>query len=113
MTIVIAERRLTAVRPAAKPVLVTVQVGCPARAASPAEGDWYCSIRIKGFGRTRTQSFFGVDQLQALQFALGILEREVQAFVGNAQITWLGQSDLGLKPWMPDGLSRKDGAPAP
>ena len=44
---------------------------------------------------------FGIDKLQALQFALGLLELEVKAFAGESQLSWLGKKVLGLKPWTP------------
>jgi hypothetical protein len=99
MTAVIAERKLTAVVPGAKRTILTIQIGCPARDPSP-KGDWYCPIRLKASGRNKTKALFGVDPLQALQFALGILDLEVHAFAGGTRLSWLEQPELGLKPWI-------------
>ena len=100
MTMVIAERKLTAVLPTGKRRIITIQIGRPARDPNP-NGAWYCPIRVKGMGKVLVHSFFGVDQLQALQFAQGILDLEVHGFAESCRLSWLGQPDLGLKPWIP------------
>jgi hypothetical protein len=106
MTTVIAERRIRATVPGAQAATITIQIGRPARDPNP-KGDWYCPITMKGFGRSKTRAFFGIDPLQALQFALGILDLEVRAFAGTARLSWLEQPDSGLKPWIPEQKAKE------
>jgi len=99
MTEVIAERSLSVVTPDGKAGSLTVQVGKPARDSSPG-GDWYCPYRIVGLGRDRIRRVFGIDPLQTLQFLLVVLEPEVRRFASDVELSWLGEADLGLKPWL-------------
>ena len=107
MTAVIAERKIMAALPGRKTTVITIQIGRPARDPNP-KGDWYCPIRIKGFGQNKTQALFGIDPLQALHFALDILELQVRGFAGTARLSWLNQSDIGLKPWMPKSKGKRN-----
>lgn len=100
MTKVIAERSIESTLSEGRSETLLVQVGHPARDPNPG-GDWYCPLRIKGKTKERLHACFGIDKLQALQFALGLLEPEVRAFAENCQLSWLGQKRLGLKPWTP------------
>jgi len=100
MTAVIAEREIEAIRADGQDETIIVQVGRPARDPNP-KGDWYCPLRIKGREKERVHVVFGIDKLQALQFALGLLDLEVKAFAGKGQLSWLGKKALGLRPWTP------------
>jgi len=100
MTKVIAERHIESTRLDGRCETLIVQVGQPARDPNPG-GDWYCPLRIKGASKERLHACFGIDKLQALQFALGLLELEVRVFAGKGQLSWLGKKRLGLRPWTP------------
>ena len=100
MTKVIAERHIESTLSDGRSETLIVQVGQPARDPNSG-GDWYCPLRIKGTTKERLHACFGIDKLQALQFALGLLELEVRVFAGKGQLSWLGQKRLGLRPWTP------------
>ena len=106
MTAVIAERKIDVILPEGKAGKLTIQIGRPGRDPNP-NGDWYCPVCIRGMSKERVRSFFGIDPLQALQFALGLLDLEVRAFAGPYQLSWLEHADLGLKPWFPKRKIKK------
>jgi hypothetical protein len=60
-----------------------------------------CSFRIKSGGLMRTETVFGIDELQALQLALGYLRAKLQKInqASGSQLRWLGDenSDLGIR----------------
>jgi len=105
MTKVIAERHIESTLSDGRSETLIVQVGQPARDPNSG-GDWYCPLRIKGTTKERLHACFGIDKLQALQFALGLLELEVRVFAGKGQLSWLGKKRLGLRPWTPKPKKR-------
>lgn len=106
MTAVIAERKIDAISPDGRTGSITIQIGRPECDPNPG-GDWYCPIYIRGMGRDGVRSFFGVDSLQALQFALGILDLEVRRFAGTYRLSWIECANLGLKPWSPTRIPKR------
>lgn len=94
MTDVIAERRLTLVEDG-KRRRVLVRIGAPARDVPVAGGrDWRCPFRITG--HSQQLQAVGVDSMQALTFALQIVEILLSSREGTGQLEWLGQTELGF-----------------
>jgi hypothetical protein len=66
--------------------------------------EYMCSFRIRSEGETDTQTVFGIDELQALQLALGYLKAKLQHMneAAGSQLRWLGDEtgDLGIR--LPD-----------
>ena len=70
-----------------------LRVGTP----KARESDWACQVQVVGLQDDHIFEIFGIDSLQALQLAvkfIGILLKAKQD--DGAQITWLGETDLGL-----------------
>jgi hypothetical protein len=106
MTSVIAERTLEVILPDGKEDTLTIQIGRPARDPNPG-GNWHCPVRMRRMGKEEVRSHYGIDPLQALQFTLGILDLRVRAFAEPCRLSWLGQPDLGLEPWVPKQKLKK------
>ena len=101
MTKPVAERRISAVESDGRSRQLRVEIGTPAPEPE-AGGDWYCPIRLTYRGKERIYSFVGIDSLQALHFALGLLELQVKGAAGNAVLSWMETNELFLRPWSPE-----------
>ena len=77
--------------------MLEVEIGAPAR--SPfAENEFMCSSRFIYAGSEQSQTAYGIDELQALQLALGDLHaalRRVEGSEGRA-LRWEGEEVGGL-----------------
>lgn len=94
MTDVIAERRLTLVENG-KRWRILVRIGTPVRDVPVAGGmDWRCPFRITGY--RQVPPAIGVDSMQALTFALQLVEVLLSTRQGGGQLEWLEQSELGF-----------------
>jgi hypothetical protein len=56
---------------------VRVEVGRPRRVKN---GDWACEFRVLGVGHSKVYTLEGVDSLQALQMALGLMAVQVESY---------------------------------
>jgi hypothetical protein len=78
---------------------VVVRVGVPV-GVEDGEGrhEWSCAIEVVGLGRAVRRHVYGVDGIQALLLALGVLDAHVRrlAIIRKGRLTWLGSEDLGL-----------------
>lgn len=64
-----------------------------------ANDEWVCEYSIESVASaTRRRSIFGVDAMQALILSLRTIRAELDALRSKgAELTWLGESDLGLQ----------------
>ncbi len=96
---IIASRKYHAVGGKAPGLVVEVQIGKPTKAPR-AEGDFLCRFRLRSSGQDCIETVYGVDELQALQLALGYLEAKLKMLVksSGAQLRWEGgeAGDLGI-----------------
>ncbi|HUR95698.1 MAG TPA: hypothetical protein VMY76_14030 [Gemmatimonadales bacterium] len=93
----LAIRQLTLL-PSRRPVVLELD----APAARP-NGEWSCSYRVGGLGRTRAGSVVGADGLEALLLAVVAVRRELEPFGGR--LTWAGEpGELGLPEFVPEFL---------
>lgn len=94
---IIARRRYFWVGDTEALAALEVEIGAPAR--SPvAENEFTCSYRFTYAGSEQSQTAYGVDELQALQLALGDLYaalRRVEGSEGRA-LRWEGEETGGL-----------------
>lgn len=62
--------------------------------------EYMCSFRIRSEGSVKTETVFGVDELQALQLALAYLKAKLQEVneASGSRLRWLGdeKGDLGI-----------------
>jgi hypothetical protein len=88
-------RRLSLL-PGGQPVVLELDIPRERR-----DGEWICLYRVRGLGRLRSGRAVGEDGLQALQFALAAVRRELEPFA--ARLTWAGEpGELGLPENVPD-----------
>ncbi len=71
-------------------------------AKSPHADDGYmCSFRLTTPGSERTETVYGIDELQALQLALGDVEAKLKALSSSANLHlhWVGgeDGDMGIR----------------
>ena len=96
----IARRSFYQVGDEAKTPIVQVEICTPSPSPHLA-GEFMCSYRISSKGATKTETFYGVDELQALQLALADLKAKLERLnkASGYQFRWLEveSSDLGLR----------------
>jgi|GEM_PF-4498589 len=87
--------------------VAAIEIDAPAK-SSAADGEYMCSFRIESFGSERCQTIYGVDELQALQLALGQVEAELLRLSSSKGLGlhWVGgeDGDLGIR--IPDYSKR-------
>jgi hypothetical protein len=90
----IATRQYEALLPDGSLASVELEIGRPQ--PTPGQDDWGCTYRITGLPEPVTPTIYGVDALQALLLCLKIVRVEMEVAARHAQLTWLGESELGL-----------------
>jgi len=91
----IATRQLTLVA-SGRPVLV--EIDAPEQRT---DGEWTCTYRISGIGRSRTGRAAGDDALHALLLGCAAARRALEPFA--AGLTWNGEpGELGMPELIPD-----------
>ena len=80
--------------------VVELEVGAPARSPH-REDEFMCSFRLKSRGSERVKTAYGIDELQALQLALGDAEATLRRLSRSldSQLRWAGDEngDLGIR----------------
>lgn len=92
---VIAEREFEYQAPGAEsPQTIVVRLGRP----EPDGNDWRVPFELRGPGpdEVRSAAMWGVDSMQALVLALGIIRTELGIYARRGRLTWLGGDELGL-----------------
>jgi hypothetical protein len=97
---VIARRDYFSAREESAIPVVRLEIGMPAKSPH-AEDEYMCSFRLKVPGSERTETVYGIDELQALQLALGDAEAKLRALSSSADmhLHWAGgeDGDLGIR----------------
>jgi hypothetical protein len=79
---------------------VVVEIGAPAKSPH-ADGEYMCSFRIKSSRSEHSQTIYGIDELQALQLALGHAEAHLRRLSSSEglDLHWVGgvEGDLGIR----------------
>ncbi len=80
--------------------VIDVEVGKPVPSPHMA-GEFMCSFRIRSGEPEKIETVFGIDELQALQLALGYLKVKLQRLneASDLQLRWIGDEDgdLGIR----------------
>ena len=97
---IIARRKYFGLGDPSQTTLVEVEIGTPAR--SPQSGDEFmCSFSVTSQGSEQTETVYGIDELQALQLALGHLDAALRRLKSSSglQLRWIGDEtgDLGIR----------------
>jgi hypothetical protein len=97
---VIARREYFSARNQSSTPFVIVEIGAPAK--SPyADGEYMCSLRIRSSRAEHDQTIYGIDELQALQLALGHVEAHLRRLSSSEGLSlhWVGgeEGDLGIR----------------
>jgi hypothetical protein len=88
---------------AEEPRSITVSIGAPEPDPAPG-GDMRVLVEISGFAEPYAKHILGVDSIQALLLALGIVPDLVQSLAGwGGCVAWLGSEDLGFRYAPPPG----------
>jgi hypothetical protein len=97
---VIARRDYFSARNESATPIVELEIGMPAKSPH-ADDEYMCSFRLKAPGSERTETVYGMDELQALQLALGYAEAKLKALSSSADLHlhWVGgkDGDLGIR----------------
>jgi hypothetical protein len=97
---VIARRDYFPTRTQSPAPFVTVEIGAPVK-STHADGEYMCSFRIKSPHSEHSQTIYGIDELQALQLALGHIEAHLRSLSSseNLGLHWVGgeEGDLGIR----------------
>jgi hypothetical protein len=72
---------------------VRALIGRPRR---KAKGEWVCEFQVLGVRHSKVYSVPGVDSLQALQLALGMMMVQLESYQQKHGLTFLGDSYLAL-----------------
>jgi hypothetical protein len=96
---VMARRQYFDANDEGKTPIVEVEIGIPL--PSPhAPNEFMCSFRIRTAGEGKIETVYGVDELQALQLALGYLAATLRRLSGTLgmKLHWIGDEngDLGI-----------------
>ncbi len=77
-----------------------VEIGAPTKSPE-ADGEYMCSYRLRSSAAERAETVYGIDELQALQLALGDVEAKLRGIEQSAgvRLRWLGgqEGDLGIR----------------
>jgi len=84
--------------------VVEIQIGQPSKSPH-AEDEFMCTFRIKFADSDKTDAVFGIDELQALQLALGSIASRLQGLneSHHLELRWDGDEngDLGIRILVP------------
>lgn len=92
---VIASRTLEAVPQSGASFTVSLQLGTP-RPDTDVDGDWICPCRIEGLDDSLVYEIHGVDGLQAVSIALGVLQTQLEQAARAAGLTFNWGGETGL-----------------
>ena len=80
--------------------IVEVEIAAPVKSPH-ADHEFMCSFRIKSPGSEVTETVYGIDELQALQLALGYVEAKLRRLntLSGLSLRWAGdeEGDLGIR----------------
>jgi hypothetical protein len=94
---VIARRKYFSVGDKSRSAVLEVEIGIPARSPS-ADNEFMCSFRIRFGGSERTETVYGIDEMQVLQLALGYLQATLRGLENSSDLalSWAGEETGGL-----------------
>lgn len=97
---IIARRAYFGAKTEDAPPVVEVEIGKPLPSPHAAD-EFMCSFRIRSDGTDRTETVFGIDELQALQLALGYLKAKLRKLseASYPNLHWVGDqgADFGIR----------------
>jgi hypothetical protein len=96
MSTPIAARTLQFVRRDGSQIEIEVTLGTPVPDPTAPTETWACPYEIIGLGTPVRRATFGVDNMQALVFAVHILPAELTALARDHGGQFLDDADLGL-----------------
>jgi hypothetical protein len=58
--------------------------------------DWVCEFQVLGVGHSKVYKLEGIDSLQALQMALGMMVVQLESYQDEHGLTFMGETGLML-----------------